>query len=273
MHRLEDSRRSGLGGSPIEPGSEPKQRRRMLAALAVLLLALILVVVKNREYLYPSTAASDSEASQATQEPAANSPTATASGQSVTPPVETPSAKPNSHPRVSFPAKETVHPQEAPAIATTERAVLPALQVEVVAGDKHRTVQPGNNSIKVDLQPGSPTTDTLPGDAEVATSSPAVDASERVRMSADATQLVAHQVPPNYPLLAKKMKVQGAVVLLALIGKEGTIQNLHVLSGDAILSSAAREAVKQWRFKPYLQAGQPVETQARITVNFTISTY
>jgi len=46
-----------------------------------------------------------------------------------------------------------------------------------------------------------------------------------------------------------------------------------VLSGPAILSAAAREAVKQWRFKPYLQAGQPVETEARITVNFTISTY
>ena len=84
--------------------------------------------------------------------------------------------------------------------------------------------------------------------------------------------MVSRPVEPTYPLLAKQMKVQGAVVLQALIGKEGDIQDLHVLSGPAILSAAAREAVKQWRFRPYLQSGQPVETEARITVNFTIST-
>jgi len=67
--------------------------------------------------------------------------------------------------------------------------------------------------------------------------------------------------------------VQGSVVLQALIGKEGTIQDLQVLSGPQILSSAAREAVMQWRFKPYLQSGQAIETEAKITVNFTISTY
>jgi len=66
--------------------------------------------------------------------------------------------------------------------------------------------------------------------------------------------------------------VQGAVMLEALIGNDGIIQDLRVVSGPAILAEAARQAVKQWRFKPYLQDGQPVETQARITVNFTIST-
>jgi protein TonB len=69
------------------------------------------------------------------------------------------------------------------------------------------------------------------------------------------------------------MKVQGAVVLQALIGREGNIEDLRVLSGPAILSSAAMEAVKQWHFKPYFQGGRPVDTEARITVNFTISTY
>ena len=63
-----------------------------------------------------------------------------------------------------------------------------------------------------------------------------------------------------------------AVSLQALISKEGTIQELQILSGPRILAAAAREAVKQWHFKPYLQNGQPVETQAKITVNFTIST-
>jgi protein TonB len=68
------------------------------------------------------------------------------------------------------------------------------------------------------------------------------------------------------------MKVQGSVILQALIGRDGSIQDLRVVSGPAILAAAAREAVKQWRFKPYLQDGSPIETQARIIVNFTIST-
>ena len=99
------------------------------------------------------------------------------------------------------------------------------------------------------------------------------NATAQVRLSPGTAEVVSHPVDPNYPMLAKQMKVQGSVVLQALIGKDGNIQDLQVLSGPAILSAAAREAVKQWRFKPYLEAGQPVETEARITVNFTISTY
>ena len=96
------------------------------------------------------------------------------------------------------------------------------------------------------------------------------NAAERVRLSPDAVQVVQHSVQPDYPLLAKEMKVQGSVVLQALIGKDGNIQDLHVLSGPAILSEAARQAVKQWRFRPYMQNGEAVETEARVTVNFTI---
>jgi periplasmic protein TonB len=72
--------------------------------------------------------------------------------------------------------------------------------------------------------------------------------------------------------LAREMKIQGAVVLNALIGRAGNIQHIRVLSGPTILSAAAQEAVKQWRFRPYLQSGQAVETEARIIVNFTIFT-
>jgi periplasmic protein TonB len=98
------------------------------------------------------------------------------------------------------------------------------------------------------------------------------DATGRVHLSPGAAEILSRPVEPNYPLLAKQMKVQGAVVLEALIGRDGNIQDLHVLSGPTILSAAAREAVKQWRFRPYLQSGLAVETEARITVNFTIST-
>ena len=73
-------------------------------------------------------------------------------------------------------------------------------------------------------------------------------------------------------MLARQMKVQGSVILQALIGRDGTIQDLHVLSGPGILANAAEEAVRQWKFKPHLIGNEAVETQARITVNFTIST-
>ena len=90
-------------------------------------------------------------------------------------------------------------------------------------------------------------------------------AAERERMAADA---VAAQ--PAYPLLAQHMNVQGSVVLQAVIGADGIIQNLHVVSGPPILSAAAQQAVREWHFKPVVQNGQAVETKAKITVNFTI---
>jgi protein TonB len=68
------------------------------------------------------------------------------------------------------------------------------------------------------------------------------------------------------------MKVQGSVVLKALIGRDGIIQNLRVVSGPHILAAAAEDAVRQWRFKPHYEGTEAVETQAKITVNFTIST-
>ena len=73
-------------------------------------------------------------------------------------------------------------------------------------------------------------------------------------------------------MLARQMKVQGSVILMALISREGTIQNLRVVSGPPILSGAAREAVKQWHFKPHYEGADTVETVAKVTVNFTIST-
>ena len=95
---------------------------------------------------------------------------------------------------------------------------------------------------------------------------------QRVRVSQGVTQgMVIHRVQPTYPPLARTARVQGAVVLAAIIGKDGTIQNLHVLSGHPLLTQAALDAVKQWRYKPYILNGDPVEVDTQITVNFTLS--
>jgi periplasmic protein TonB len=96
---------------------------------------------------------------------------------------------------------------------------------------------------------------------------------QRVRVSQGVTQgMKVHDVTPQYPQMAKIARVQGPVVLAAVIGKDGTIQNLRVVStASPLLNQAAVEAVKQWRYRPYILNGEPVEVDTTITVNFTLS--
>jgi protein TonB len=76
---------------------------------------------------------------------------------------------------------------------------------------------------------------------------------------------------PVYPALAKAARVQGAVILRALISKTGDIEDLSVVSGPPMLTASALEAVRRWKYKPYLLQGVPVDVQTTITVNFTFS--
>jgi len=252
---------------------EPKQRRMMIVALSLLLVALCVVLYHDRDFWFPETQEAQENDNPQPIAPAAVIATTT----------QTVAAKPvalarkKSH--ATKPQVHTIAPaagspanQSAPIIA---RTVLPPLEVEVVAGNVHRTLRSGASSVHVDLQPRAPAQEAF----DIPASSAAVDtaasvtsnAAERVQMS-DAENIVTSPVKPGYPLLARQMKVQGSVVLQALIGRDGLIQDLRVLSGPPILASAALQAVKQWHFKPHYQGADAVETQARITVNFTIST-
>ena len=101
---------------------------------------------------------------------------------------------------------------------------------------------------------------------------PKVATPQRVRVSQGVTQgLLIRKVQPTYPPLARQARIQGAVLLQAEISKDGTIQNLRLISGHPMLTSAAIDAVKQWRYKPYILNGEPVEVETQITVNFTLS--
>jgi protein TonB len=80
-----------------------------------------------------------------------------------------------------------------------------------------------------------------------------------------------HKVQPAYPPIARQARVQGAVELRAIISKTGTIENLIVVRGHPMLATAAVEAVKQWRYRPYLLNNEPVEVETHITVNFLLS--
>jgi periplasmic protein TonB len=101
---------------------------------------------------------------------------------------------------------------------------------------------------------------------------PKVATPQRVRVSQGVTQgLLIRKVQPNYPPLARQARIQGSVLLQAEISKDGTIENLRLISGHPMLAPSAIEAVKQWRYKPYILNGEPVEVETQITVNFTLS--
>jgi protein TonB len=73
---------------------------------------------------------------------------------------------------------------------------------------------------------------------------------------------------PEYPQLAKQSGAQGEVVLAAMIGVDGKVKNVKVVSGPPLLRNAAIQAVKQWVYKPTLLNGKPIEAETRITLNF-----
>jgi protein TonB len=94
---------------------------------------------------------------------------------------------------------------------------------------------------------------------------------QKVRVSSGvAAGLLIHQVKPQYPPLAVQARIQGTVVLQAVIGKDGTVHDLRLVSGHPMLAGAAMEAVKQWRYRPYLLNGEPVEVDTQVNVNFTL---
>lgn len=91
-----------------------------------------------------------------------------------------------------------------------------------------------------------------------------------VRMTQLDPGMLIHRVEPVYPTLAKQIHKEGRVELRAIIGTDGTIQSLQVVSGDPLFLISAREAVEQWRYRPTYLNGQPVEIDTYITVVYTI---
>jgi TonB family protein len=90
-----------------------------------------------------------------------------------------------------------------------------------------------------------------------------------VNVKADSLVVVT-KAPPVYPEDAKKNKVTGDVILAATIGKDGTVEKLRVVSGPSALQRAAVDAVKQWRYQPFLLNGNPIEVKTNITIKFTL---
>ena len=95
---------------------------------------------------------------------------------------------------------------------------------------------------------------------------------KRIRVASRVAEAnLIHDVAPTYPPEAGRARVEGTVVLMAVIGRDGSVQDVRVESGLPLLAQAAIDAVKQWRYRPYLLNGEPVEVDSRITINFTLA--
>jgi periplasmic protein TonB len=105
-----------------------------------------------------------------------------------------------------------------------------------------------------------------------ATQAAAPPAPKRIRVASGVAEAnLIHDVPPVYPPEAGRQRIEGTVILLAVIGTDGAVKEVQVESGLPMLAQAAIEAVMQWRYKPYLLNGVPVEINSRITINFAMS--
>ncbi len=97
---------------------------------------------------------------------------------------------------------------------------------------------------------------------------------KQVRVSQNLVQgQLIKRVQPKYPAAAKNSYIQGPVVMRAIIGKDGKLKFLGVVSGHPTLAEAALEAVRQWEYRPYYLEGEPVEVETTITVNFTLGRF
>jgi protein TonB len=252
--------KSKLNGSQ---GPAGKQRSQLRIAFAFVIVALAVLLIRDREFWFgPEPTESDSSVSQSV--PASNPAPLTAKS---TPAPATPAVTTPAQTASSVSTEPVQHQKSHPAVSSTrtpaaKRTVLPPLRVEVIGNNHHHAAQPVRETDKLQYSTDS----KRPLESAVVPT----NAAQIEPLTGEAVPELRQTLNSTYPLLGPRMKVQGSVVLQAVIGADGNIENLRVVSGPAILTAAAQQAVRQWRFKPYMQNGEPVETKATITVNFSI---
>jgi TonB family protein len=84
----------------------------------------------------------------------------------------------------------------------------------------------------------------------------------------EAMQAATFKVQPDYPPIARQLKVEGTIELEALIGENGKVEKVTIVSGNAMLTRAGADALKQWKFTPFTEEGKPVKAQAPFTFAF-----
>jgi len=169
------------------------------------------------------------------------------------------------------PPAPTVHVQRVSEIVNGELRTPSKIpkKIEMIKEDEAPPPNTGVVGGVVGGVPGGSAGGVLGGLITSTAPPPKVAAPQKLRVSSGvAIGLLVNRVEPQYPQMAKIAHVQGDVELQATISKTGTIENLRAVSGHPILIQAAMDAVKQWRYKPYLLNGEPVEIETTITVKF-----
>jgi len=255
LEMLVENQEPKINFDGLQSGSDSKRRAQLFIALALLLAALGVVVLRNQEFWVHSLGLE--EFTNQTK------PDAVRKSEKIT---QAPVRKVGSKlPQPSTTTAETTAPAET---------ILPPLQVDVTySSGEHKTLVARNSAVRIDLQNGSEPSAVLPSTAfSGSATTESVGNGGQVRFSPGAAEVIVRRVDPIYPPLAQRENIQGSVVLQARIDKEGSVQSVQVVSGPAVLTSAALEAVKQWRFKPHDGGDPAATTETRITVNFSIST-
>jgi TonB family protein len=237
--------------------STPARKRGGLGAFIVLILLLAGVLFFFRNHLFRNAHLFTSEPATVTQN--------TSNIENPRPPVPQSTLKPKPKKLAEIELPSTANSE------TNERVTRPIISVEVIfPGGQRRTIHPHNGSVNLDL--GSSTTPTSAQTQPPAAAPIAVNAAEPEQVLADSPEVLYRPSEPIYPRLAEQMKIEGSVTLQVNIDKVGNIVSTQVLSGPEVLATAAQEAIRHWRFRPHYKNGAPIETEAHVVVNFTIST-
>lgn len=179
--------------------------------------------------------------------------------------------KPEAHPAKSNVAPDSAKPTASVSAENKVSAPQPVPPPIVVKGEHAKAVQqqPAETADAPALSAVAPSDAAMP-DLGSANNGPTPVLQKLTISQGVSRGLLIKQVQPVYPRTAIEMHIEGAVELLATVTKNGNISEAKVLSGDKQLAHAAVDAVKQWKYKPYLLNGEPVDIQTQITVNFKL---
>jgi len=187
--------------------------------------------------------------------------------------------QPLASPAAFTPAPETQargrHTETAAATnPRTEQITAPPSIPDHVATNDNAPSVPSAPELPIGIGPGHGPPDGVRhriGDAIPIVTPPHPPAAKPLVVSDLGEGSLLRRVQPAYPPIARLARVQGAVQLRAIISKAGTIENLVVVSGPPTLVKSAIDAVRQWRYRPYLLNGEPIEVETEITINFVLS--
>jgi protein TonB len=250
---------AALRAAPKAPASRAEAARRnsgrgwKIACLALLCLLFGLVLSQQQLWRHPlvMNRISSSPAMPSDQPPAVTVP-----------------AKPAAGPAPLVPAIRRPNPS-----ATSPKTAPPTTVRQDLPGPAP-LASPSPQQVELPAVVEVPSTAPMTANTLVTPEPPSVEAASApaspapIRVAQVSPGVLIYKVNPQYPPAARSARVQGSVVMRATIGTDGTIQQLRVVSGNPLLVNAAMDAVKKWRYRPYLLDGKPVEGETNITINF-----